>query len=75
MINKEPIGTSGFYRLNHNEAALEYAPNFVYAPDYTLKKEDEGSYTYPTDGAWYWFDFEEDAYTFFNLLPPELVVG
>lgn len=68
------IDTSGFYRLNPNDSTtLEYAPNFVYAPDYTLLREDEATYTYPTEGLWYWFDFEEEAYTFFNLPVPELV--
>ena len=73
MISEEIIDTSGFYRLNPNDSsALEYAPNFVYAPSYTLKKEDKDSYTYPTDGLWYWLNTEEEAYAFFNLPMPEL---
>ena len=71
MISEEIIDTSGFYRLNPNDSsALEYAPNFVYAPDYTLLRDDKDSYTYPTEGDWYWFDFEEKAYTFFNIPLP-----
>ena len=68
------INTSGFYRLNPNDSsALEYAPNFVYGPTYTLLKEDASTYTYPTEGLWYWFNSELKAYTFFNLPMPELV--
>ena len=73
MMSEEIVDTSGFYRLNPNDSsALEYAPNFVYGPDYTLLREDEATYTYPTEGLWYWFDFEVDAYAFFNLPVPEL---
>ena len=67
------IDTSGFYRLNPNDSsALEYALNFVYGPDYTLLREDEATYTYPTEGLWYWINTEEEAYAFFNLPMPEL---
>ncbi len=67
------IDTSGFYRLNPNDSsAFECAPNFVYAPEYTLQKADKDSYTYPTNGLWYWLNTEEEAYAFFNLPMPEL---
>jgi hypothetical protein len=46
--------TSGFYKQNE-EGEWMYAPNFVYAPDYTLLKEDKDTYTYPVDG-WTWYD-------------------
>jgi hypothetical protein len=45
---------SGFYKQNEI-GEWEYAPNFVYAPDYTLLREDKDTYTYPVDG-WSWYD-------------------
>jgi hypothetical protein len=51
--------TSGFYKLNEiNE--WEFAPNFVYAPTYTLLREDKDTYTYPVDG-WTWYDKSPDT--------------
>lgn len=44
----------GFYRQNE-DLNWEYAPNFVYAPDYTLLKELKDTYEYPIDG-WFWYD-------------------
>lgn len=53
--------TAGFYKLNEiNE--WEFAPNFVYAPKYTLLKEEKDTYTYPVDG-WTWYDTEPIEYT------------
>jgi hypothetical protein len=49
----------GFYRQNE-DLNWEYAPNFVYAPDYTLLKEEKDTYEYPVDG-WSWYD--EQPYT------------
>lgn len=46
--------TAGFYKQNE-EGEWMYAPNFVYAPDYTLLKEEKDTYTYPVDG-WTWYD-------------------
>jgi hypothetical protein len=46
--------TAGFYRQNE-DLTWEYAPNFVYAPDYTLLKEEKDTYEYPVDG-WTWYD-------------------
>jgi len=46
--------TAGFYKLNE-ELDWEYAPNFVYAPTYTLLKELKDTYDYPVDG-WTWYD-------------------
>ena len=46
--------TSGFYRQNE-EGSWEHAPNFVYAPNYTLEKELKDTYTYPIDG-WIWLN-------------------
>jgi hypothetical protein len=50
--------TSGFYKLNEISEWL-FAPNFVYAPTYTLLKEDKDTYTYPVDG-WTWYDTEPE---------------
>lgn len=58
-----------FFRVEDEE--LFEAPNFVYAPTYTLLKEEKDSYTYPTEGGWRWFDTEEEARTFYNLPEPE----
>jgi hypothetical protein len=73
MMSEEIVDTSGFYRLDPNDSTtLEYAPNFVYAPEYTLQKADKDSYTYPTVGLWYWLNTKEEAYAFFNLPMPDL---
>lgn len=48
------IDTSGFYKQNEDGDWM-YAPNFVYAPNYTLLKEEKDNYNYPIDG-WFWFD-------------------
>jgi len=45
--------TSGFYKLEDEN--WQYAPNFVYAPTYTLEKKLKDTYTYPIDG-WNWYD-------------------
>ena len=45
--------TAGFYKLEDKNWL--YAPNFVYAPDYTLEKELKDTYTYPAHG-WTWYD-------------------
>jgi len=52
--------TAGFYKLNEI-GEWEFAPNFVYAPTYTLLKEDKDTYTYPVDG-WTWYDLAPQAY-------------
>ena len=57
-----------FYRLQDEQ--LQEAPNFVYAPSYTLSREEKDTYDYPVDG-WYWFKYEEDAREFFGLPPAE----
>lgn len=49
----------GFYRQNE-DLTWEYTPNFVYAPNYTLLKEDKDTYELPIDG-WNWYD--EQPYT------------
>lgn len=62
--------SAGFYRVD-NDGNFQHAPNFVYAPDYTLNKDEKDTYTYPTPGGWHWFDTEEEARTFFNVPAPE----
>ena len=46
--------TAGFYKQTETEN-WEFAPNFIYAPTYTLLREDKDTYTYPVDG-WVWYD-------------------
>jgi hypothetical protein len=58
--------TSGFYRVDPNDD-FQYAPNFVFAPGYALRREDRESYDYPTDGGWMWFDTEEEAREHFGI--------
>ena len=60
----------GFYKLDNNQ--LLYGPNGIYAPTFTLLKENKDEYSYPTDG-WYWFDDEDGAYAFFQLEKPIIV--
>ena len=58
-----------FYRIDDED--FQEAPNFVYAPTYTLSKEEKDTYTYPTEGGWYWFDTIEEAREFFSIPEPE----
>jgi hypothetical protein len=57
---------AAFYRVD-DDGIFHQAPNFVRAPDYDLFKEDKDTYTYPTEGGWYWFDTLEEAKQFFNI--------
>jgi predicted NAD/FAD-dependent oxidoreductase len=52
--------TSGFYKENE-VLEWEYAPNYVYAPTYTLLREFKDTYDYPVDG-WNWYDEQPEAY-------------
>lgn len=56
--------TSGFYRLDPNTNELQHAPNFVYAPDYTLLRVEKDTYAYPNN-SWMWFDSLEEAENYF----------
>jgi hypothetical protein len=51
--------TSGFYKLNEIND-WEFAPNFVYGPNFELIREDKDTYTYPVDG-WSWYDKSPDT--------------
>lgn len=53
-----------FYK--NDNGSLLVGENFVYSPIVTLKVEDKDNFTYPQDG-WYWFDTEDEAYSFFGL--------
>lgn len=55
--------TQGFYTYDGTEGF--YAPNAVYAKDYTLKATDHDTYTYPVHG-WWWFDSLEAAQAHFD---------
>jgi hypothetical protein len=60
-FNKNEITTgSGFYKLDTDTNTLFYAPNAVYAPNFTLLKEQYTTYEYPIDG-WSWFETRADA--------------
>lgn len=56
-----------FYK-NDNGTML-IAPNFVYAPTYTLKRTELKNLTLPIDG-WDWFNSDEEAYTAYGLEIP-----
>ena len=56
-----------FYKLD--DGILLEGPNAVYAPSFTLLKEDKDTYTYPIDG-WYWANSEEEARVVLGL--PEI---
>lgn len=60
---------AGFYK--NDNLVLLYGPNFVLNNNYELRIENKDSYEYPIDG-WYYFDNEDDAYSFFNLTKPEM---
>ena len=57
--------TSGFYRQNE-DLSWEYAPNFVYGPNFTLERSLKKTYTYPVDG-WIWL-IEEPPIIIINEL-------
>jgi hypothetical protein len=54
----------GFYKIIDEK--LWCAPNAVYAPNYTLKKEEKDNFEYPVDG-WHWFDSEAQAREHFQM--------
>ena len=61
--------SSGFYRIDGN-GDFQHAPNFVHAPDYSLRRQDRAAYTYPTLGGWMWFDNEAAARDYFGVPLP-----
>jgi hypothetical protein len=56
---KHMENTSGFYKEKNGE--WYFAPNFVYAPTYTLLKELKDTYEYPLDG-WVWYNEAPSSY-------------
>jgi hypothetical protein len=60
--------TSGFYRLQ--DKALQFAPNEVHAPDYSLSRLDRERLPLPHDG-WQWFDTAEAAHAHHGLELPK----
>ena len=66
-----PMGpdTSGFYRLQGD--SLQFAPNEVHAPGYTLSRSTRASTALPKDG-WDWFHNAEAAYAHHNLPQPSV---
>lgn len=64
--------TSGFYKLDEYGNML-YGPNFVISATHSLIAQLYNTYTYPTDG-WYYFETQDAAYTFFNYVPPVMDV-
>jgi hypothetical protein len=57
------MDTSGFYKFEGTEGF--YAPNFVYAKDFELLRENHTTYTYPVHG-WWWFESLEQAQAYFD---------
>lgn len=51
---------AGFYKIDPSSGELLCAPNAVYAPGFTLLREQHEEYQYPQDG-WVWFDTREQA--------------
>jgi hypothetical protein len=60
--------TSGFYRLQGD--SLQFAPNEVHAPGYTLSRSNRAATALPKDG-WDWFHNAEAAYAHHNLPLPQ----
>lgn len=62
----------GFYKYFADDNSVIHAPNFVINKDWELWIANKDSYEYPVDG-WYYFSTEEEAHTFFNYTPPEVI--
>lgn len=62
---------SGFYRIDQ-DGIFHHAPNYVKAPTYTLLRAEKDTYSYPTEGGWYWFETRQAALDFFGIQDPEL---
>jgi len=58
-----------FYKVDINTVDLMYAPNFVYAPGFSLTKEDANLDTMEEQGGWKWFVTDDEAYTYFAITP------
>lgn len=67
------MSTDGFYRVDDD--GVFHRARWVRAPDYSLDWEHKDTYTYPTQGGWYWFDNKEQALAHFNLPEDTLYLG
>ena len=56
----------GFYKFDTADNVLRHAPNYVYAPNFTLLAAEKDTYTYPVEG-WTWYDTTEAAEAAFGL--------
>lgn len=64
------MNTSAFYKLDDGDSTrLLCAPNFVYAPGFTLLAADPAHRVGIVDG-WQWFDTEEAAYAHHGMALP-----
>ena len=61
------MDTSGFYKVDESGQLL-YAPNFVYAPKFSLTRKEKDTYKEPVEG-WKWFDSEELAKEEYKIVP------
>lgn len=55
-----------FYKL---DSQILLCGSYITGTDYAIFESNKNEYNYPVDG-WYWFDTEDEAYTFFNLEKP-----
>ena len=60
--------TSGFYRLQGEQ--LQFAPNAVHSPGYSLSRDNREALELPHDG-WQWFDSTEAAHSHHGLPMPQ----
>lgn len=63
-----PVDSSGFYRLQDGQ--LQFAPNAVHAPGYSLSRDNREALELPHDG-WQWFDTREAAHSHHGLPLPQ----
>ena len=64
--------TDGFYRVE-NETMIVCGRLYVLNKDYALYRDEKDTYQYPIDG-WRWFNSENEAYEFFGIQKPEIMV-
>lgn len=79
------MDTKGFYKLTEEtgnyvrnsdgqSVQIDFAPNFVSAPDYDIVIENSNVYEYPIHG-WYYFISEEAMLTYFNIKKIEVATN
>jgi len=62
--------TAGFYK--YEDENLQYTPNSVMNYEFCITIDLKDTYTYPVFG-WYYFNSEEEAKTFFNIVDENIV--